>query len=158
MMPRTWVHPAGQEVPALPARLSPRRQFQILFGLCLGVFPAVVLGFTLIQRPPEAAESTTPTGVVADLGMLVIVGALAAAALLFWTQHAWLHARLAAVVVIAALLGAGVLLTATLTTAGSQVWRFPLVYLVVGLGFTLAGLISTIAAAGERERARWPPH
>jgi len=52
-------------------------------------------------------------------------------------------------VVIAALLGAGVLLTATLTSEGSQVWRFPLMYLVVGLGFILVGLISTIAAAGE---------
>jgi len=133
----------------LPTRLSPRRQFQILFGLCLGVFPAVVLGFTLIQSPPEAADSTTPAEVAEDLGLLVTIGALAAAVLLFWAQHTWLHARLAAVVVIAALLGAGVLLTATLTSAGSQVWRFPLMYLVVGLGFTLAGLISTIAAAGE---------
>jgi len=138
----------------LPERMSPRRQFQILFGLCLGVFPAAVLGFTLIQRPPEAAESTTPADVVADLGMLVTIDALGAAVLLFWAQHTWLHARLATVVVIAALLGAGPLLTATLTTAGSQVWRFPLVYLVVGLGFTLAGLISTIADARDREGAR----
>ncbi|HKQ42797.1 MAG TPA: hypothetical protein VJT79_09950, partial [Pseudonocardia sp.] len=96
----------------MPTRLSPRRQFQILFGLCLGVFPAMVLGFTLIQSPPGAEDSTTPADVVADLGMLVTFGALAAAVLLFWAQHAWLHARLAAVVVIAALLGAGVLLTA----------------------------------------------
>jgi hypothetical protein len=134
----------------LPTQLSPRRQFQILFGLCLGVFPAVVLGFTLIQSPPEPADSTTPADVAADLGMLVTFGALAAAVLLFWAQHAWLHVRLAAVVVIAALLGAGVLLTATLTSTGSQVWRFPLMYLVVGLGFILVGLISTIAATSER--------
>ena len=133
----------------MPTRLSPRRQFQILFGLCLGVFPAMVLGFTLIQSPPGAEDSTTPADVVADLGMLVTFGALAAAVLLFWAQHAWLPARLAAVVVIAALLGAGLLLTATLTSTGSQVWRFPLMYLVVGLGFILAGLISTIVAATE---------
>ena len=133
----------------MPTRLSPRRQFQILFGLCLGVFPAVVLGFTLTQSPPAAADSTTPAGVVEDLGLLVTMGALVAAVLLFWAQHTWLHARLAAVVVIAALLGAGVLLTATLTNEGSEVWRFPLMYLVVGLGFILVGLISTIAAAGE---------
>jgi hypothetical protein len=134
----------------LPTRLSPRRQFQILFGLCLGVFPAVVLGFTLTQSPPAAADSTTPAGVIEDLGLLVTVGALVAAVLLFWAQHTWLHARLAAVVVISALLGAGVLLTATLTSTGSQVWRFPLMYLVVGLGFILAGLISTIAATSDR--------
>jgi len=133
----------------LPTRLSPRRQFQILFGLCLGVFPAVVLGFTLTQSPPKAADSTMPADVVEDLGLLVTMGALVAAVLLFWAQHTWLHARLAAVVVIAALLGAGVLLTATLTNEGSEVWRFPLMYLVVGLGFILVGLISTIAAAGE---------
>ncbi len=50
----------------MPTRLSSRRQFQILFGLCLGVFPAVVLGFTLNQNPPEAADSTTSADVVAD--------------------------------------------------------------------------------------------
>ena len=134
----------------MPTRLSPRRQFQILFGLCLGVFPAAVLGYTLVQSPPDAGDSTVPADVAANLGMLVTLGALAAAVLLFWGQHTWLPARLAAVIVIAALLGAGLLLTATLTTAGSQVWRFPLMYLVVGLGFTLAGLISTIATTGER--------
>jgi hypothetical protein len=94
----------------LPTRLSSRRQFQILFGLCLGVFPAVVLGFTLNQNPPEAADSTTSADVVADLGSLVTGSALAAAVLL----------------------------------------RFPLLYLIAGLAFILAGLISTIAAADER--------
>ena len=148
--PRTQARPAGQEVPSLPTRLSPRRQFQILFGLCLGVFPAVVLGFTLNQNPPEATDTTTSADVAADLGTLVTAGALAAAVLLVWADRAWLHARLAAVVVIAALLGAGVLLTSTLTSTGSQVWRFPLLYLVAGLAFILAGLISTIAAADER--------
>ena len=122
----------------MPTRLSPRRQFQILFGLCLGVFPAMVLGFTLIQSPPEADDSTTPADVVANLGMLVTFGALAAAVLLFWAQHAWLPARLAA----------------TLTSTGSQVWRFPLMYLVVGLGFILAGLNSTIVATSDRQGAR----
>ena len=134
----------------MPTRLSSRRQFQILFGLCLGVFPAVVLGFTLNQSPPEAADSTTSADVVADLGTLVTASALAAAVLLVWAQHAWLPARLAAVVVIAALLGAGVLLTMTLTSTGSQVWRFPLLYLIAGLAFILAGLISTIVVADER--------
>jgi hypothetical protein len=133
----------------LPTRLSPRRQFQILFGLCLGVFPAVVLGFTLIQSPPAAADSTA-SDVAAGLGTFVTVGALAAAVLLVWAQRAWLHARLAAVVVIAALLGAGVLLTTTLTSTGSKVWQFPLLYLIAGLAFILAGLISTIAETAER--------
>jgi hypothetical protein len=94
----------------LPTRLSSRRQFQILFGLCLGVFPAAVLGFTLNQNPPDAADSTTSADVVADLGSLVTGSALAAAVLL----------------------------------------RFPLLYLIAGLAFILAGLISTIAAADER--------
>ena len=134
----------------MPTRLSPRRQSQPLCGLCRGASPPAVLGFTLNQSPPEATDSTTSADVAADLGTLVTAGALVAAVLLVWADRAWLHARLAAVVVIAALLGAGVLLTSTLTSTGSQVWRFPLLYLVAGLAFILAGLISTIAAVDER--------
>ena len=54
--PRTQAHPAGQEVPSLPTRLSPRRQFQILFGLCLGVVPAMVLGTVVFVTYLQVAD------------------------------------------------------------------------------------------------------